>query len=73
MQTVYKFLESRGGLAVLENPHIQAATREILVERDKSRHDIQVEIKRKERAIDRIAADHRSRTLSSDEIKVSFV
>ena len=58
---------------MLENSNIQAATREILSERGKSRQDIQLEIKRKERAIDRIAADHRSRTLSSDEIKVSFV
>ena len=73
MRTVYNFLESRGGLAVLDNPHIQAATREILSERGKTRHDIQVDIKRKERAIDKIAADHRSRNLSTDEIKVSII
>ena len=63
-------MESRRGLAVLDDPYIQAATLEILAERGKSRYDIQREIKMKERAIDKIASQHRSKNLSADEIKV---
>jgi hypothetical protein len=69
MFTVYNFLERRGGLRVLDDPRIIAATREILADKGKSRHDIQIEIKRKERAIDGIASEYRSKELSSDSIK----
>jgi hypothetical protein len=65
--TVYKFLEERDGTAMLDDPHIETATREVLAER-KSRSQINNEIKRKEMAVTHLKQKYRSRTLSSEDI-----
>ncbi|MFN9978806.1 MAG: DUF2009 domain-containing protein, partial [bacterium] len=46
--TVYRYLEERGGLALLDDPLIELATQEVLAEHKKSRGKIQAEIKQKE-------------------------
>jgi hypothetical protein len=65
--TVYRFLEERDGLAVLEDKHIERATEEILAEK-KPRATIELEIRRKERAVNAIKRKHKSDKLSADEI-----
>ena len=65
--SVYKFLEERDGLALLEDPLIEIATEEVLAER-KTRAKIQAEIKRKEKAVASLKQKHRTMQLSSDDI-----
>ena len=65
--TVYRFLEERGGLGVLEDKAIEIATEEILAEK-KSRSKIDAEIRRKEKAVHAIKRKYRSDRLSSDDI-----
>lgn len=69
--TVYSFLESREGLAVLEDELLLAATKEILPE-GKSRSSIQSEIKTKERSIELICKKHVSATLQKEDIRQSL-
>lgn len=58
------------GLAVLDDHRIATATEEILPSKTKSRHDIQLEIKRKEKAADIIVKQHASRHLSEETIRL---
>lgn len=67
IKTVYKFLEERGGLAVLEDNLIEIATREVLAEK-KTRSQINNEIRRKERAVAHIKQRYCTRDLSSEDI-----
>lgn len=67
IKTVYKFLEERGGLAVLEDNLIEIATREVLAEK-KTRGQINNEIRRKERAVAHIKQRYCTRDLSSEDI-----
>lgn len=67
IKTVYKFLEERGGLAVLEDKLIEIATREVLAEK-KTRAQINNEIRRKERAVAHIKQHYCTRDLSSEDI-----
>ena len=64
---MYKFLEERNGLALLEDNLIDVATREILAEK-KSRHQISAEIKRKEKAVAILKQNYKNSMLSSDDI-----
>ncbi len=64
---MYKFLEERGGLALLDDPLIEIATREVLADK-KTRAQISLEIRRKERAVAHLKQTYRNHTLSSDDI-----
>jgi hypothetical protein len=64
---VYKFLEERDGLDVLDDQFIDIATREILAEK-KTRAQISVDIKRKEKAVALIKQKYRRPSLSSEDI-----
>lgn len=67
IETVYKFLEERNGLALLDDDLIDIATREVLAEK-KTRNQIGLEIKRKEKAVAILKQNHRSTSLSSEDI-----
>jgi Protein of unknown function (DUF2009) len=67
IESVYKFLEERDGLALLSDKLIEIATAEILAGR-KSRSTIDNEIRQKERAVAMIKRNYRSTKLSSDDI-----
>ena len=54
LRTVYALLEERGKLALLQDPLMEKATREI-VSQGRSRAEIQRDIKEKERARDTLA------------------
>jgi hypothetical protein len=67
IESVYKFLEERDGLALLSDNLIETATAEILAEK-KSRAHIDQEIRRKERAVAALKRQYRSTKLSTEEI-----
>jgi hypothetical protein len=67
IESVYKFLEERRGLAVLEDKLIEVATEEILAEK-KTRARINQEIRRKERAVATIKSKYQNRHLSEEDI-----
>jgi hypothetical protein len=67
--TVYRFLEKRGGLALLDDPLIELATQEVLAEHKKSRAKIQAEIKQKEKAVSHLKQKYaRSKELTTEDI-----
>ena len=66
LKTVYSLLEEKGGLAMLSDPLMSRATREI-VSLGRSRYDIQKDIKDKERSRDTLA--HRSAMSRSTRLK----
>jgi Protein of unknown function (DUF2009) len=70
VKTVYALLESCGGLALLDDPHIATATEEILPSKSKNRSNIQLEIKRKERAAEIICNKYMTNRLSKDDIRL---
>ena len=67
IETVYKFLQERNGLALLEDKWIEIATEEILAGR-KSRDQINVEIRRKEKAVQALKRRYKSDQLSFEDI-----
>lgn len=67
IETVYKFLEERGGIALLDDPLIEIATREVLADK-KTREQISLEIRRKERAVTHLKQNYRNQNLSSDDV-----
>jgi len=67
IETVYKFLEDRGGIGLLEDPLIEIATREVLAEK-KTRTQISHEIRRKEKAVAHLKQTYQNRNLSSDDV-----
>jgi hypothetical protein len=67
IETVYNFLEERDGLGVLNDNLIDIATKEILAEK-KSRAQIQLDIKRKERAVSILKERYSSFSLTSEDI-----
>jgi len=67
IETVYKFLEDRGGVAMLEDPLIEVATREILAGK-KTRVQITQEIRRKEKAVAHLKQQYRNDNLSSEDV-----
>ncbi len=70
IKTVYSVLASARALALLEDPALATATEEILVDKNKTRGTIQLEIKRKEKAIDMIIKKYHSTLLSTDDIRL---
>lgn len=68
--TVYNVLEERGGLGLLQNKLVVDATQEILPNREKSRSAIQVEIRRKEKAIEILCQKYASSRLSTEDIRL---
>jgi hypothetical protein len=69
IKSVYSFLEEKGGLAILEDPNIELATREVLSDR-RSRAEIQNHIKKKEQAVAYIKRKYCSAQLS--QVPVTF-
>ena len=67
IETVYKFLEERNGLAMLDDNMIETATEEILALK-KSRAQIDSEIRRKEKAVSHLKRRYKNSQLSSDDI-----
>lgn len=67
IETVYKFLEDRNGLGLLEDPLIEIATREVLAGK-KTRQMISLEIRKKERAVAHLKQNYQNRNLSSEDI-----
>lgn len=70
IQTVYKFLEERNGLALLRDKDIEVATEEILATPGKTRTRIDNEIRRKERAVTQLKRQYgnKSRDLTTEDI-----
>lgn len=68
IRTVYTCLEEADALALLADPNLATATREILPG-DKTRQMIQREIKEKERAQEIIARKYQSTLITADTIK----
>jgi len=69
LKTVYSFLENRkNGIELLQDNIIAVATQEILPN-NKTRKQIQKEIKIKENAIEHLASKYANSELSKDEIK----
>ena len=64
---MYKFLEERGGLALLEDDLIETATAEVLAGK-KTRAKIAAEIKIKERAVAALKSKYRNPNLSTEDI-----
>jgi hypothetical protein len=65
--TVYKFLEDHGGTDLLRDQYIEVATQEILAGK-KERHQIQQEIRRKEKAVKYLKQKYSSSSLGEDDI-----
>eukprot|EP00918_Siedleckia_nematoides_P058061 GHVU01126570.1.p1 GENE.GHVU01126570.1~~GHVU01126570.1.p1 ORF type:complete len:690 (+),score=112.56 GHVU01126570.1:156-2225(+) len=66
--TVHNYLSERGAAAMLQDPFMEIATREIIPD-GKDRYDIQHEIKQKEKAIKMLSKKYVSDKLSSTEIE----
>lgn len=67
LRTVYRMLEERGGLRMLDDPLMTTATAEI-VAGERPRHEVQRDIKAKERAREALAKRYRSSQLSEEDI-----
>lgn len=65
IQTVYSLLEKYKCIALLEDPLIATATEEILPEKNGNRSTIQMRIKRKESAVEKIVQKYKSQSLTS--------
>ena len=69
VRTVYSLLESKGGLAMLDDPSMGTATQEILPDKSKNRSAIQMEIKRKEKAAEHLCNRYATSRLSKEDIR----
>ncbi|GIL49858.1 hypothetical protein Vafri_6156 [Volvox africanus] len=67
LRTVYNFLEERGGLAMLDDSLMHTATAEIIAG-ERPRHEVQRDIKIKEKAREALSRRYRSARLSEEEI-----
>ncbi|KAK9836379.1 hypothetical protein WJX84_009511, partial [Apatococcus fuscideae] len=67
LRTVHRLLEEGGGLAMLQDAHMSTATAEI-VAGDRPRHEVQRDIKNKERARSQLARKYKNSRLSEDDI-----
>lgn len=71
VRTVFTFLRDRDGLALLDDPLVHDATREILPDPTKSRAQIQAMIKRKERAVKHLGRTYgRTDRLTPDDVEL---
>ena len=69
IRTVYDLLEVKGGLAILKDPRLEIASQEIYPDKNKSRYELDLEIKKKEKAAKLIIRDHESHRLSAEDIR----
>ena len=69
IKTVYALLESKGGLAMLQDVALGTATQEILPGK-KDRYTIQSEIKRKEKAAAEVVRRHTKGLLKEDDVRL---
>ena len=69
IKTVFHLLQTKGGLKLLEDPELGTATQEILTDKTKSRHTIQLEISRKEKAANSIVRKYAS-LLREEDVRV---
>lgn len=69
IETVFSFLESRGGLGLLLDADVDVATQVVAPEAHKSRAEIQKHIRKKELAIKRLSKTYQSASLSRDDIQ----
>ncbi|CAM9190653.1 unnamed protein product [Ectocarpus fasciculatus] len=67
VKSVYEFLRERGGLAVLSDPNVEVATREVLAN-GRPRPQITKDIRRKEAAVAQIKRKYATHNLSQDDI-----
>lgn len=69
--TVYALLESKGALKILKDKRINIATKEIMDDKSKSRHEIDASIRKKNDAIRAISREYSSQfgDLTSDDIE----
>ncbi|GIM01993.1 hypothetical protein Vretimale_6695 [Volvox reticuliferus] len=67
LRTVYNFLEERSGLAMLDDSLMHTATAEIIAG-ERPRHEVQRDIKVKEKAREALSRRYRSARLSEEEI-----
>ncbi|KAG2445151.1 hypothetical protein HYH02_008619 [Chlamydomonas schloesseri] len=68
LRTVYVFLEERGGLAMLEDAALMHTATAEIVAGDRPRHEIQRDIKVKEKARETLSRRYRSSRLSEEDI-----
>lgn len=68
IHTVHDYLSERGALNVLRDPRLVIGTREIIPD-GKQRHQIDRELKAKERAVDALCREFASSRISSEEIR----
>lgn len=68
IKTVHSWLSEHNADKLLDDPLVEMATREIIPD-NKSRYDIQKEIKMKERAIETLAKKYSTSSLSSEDVK----
>ena len=67
--TVYDLLDAKNALNVLKNKYIDDATQEVLPNKSKSRYAIQVEIKKKEKAIEVLSNKYCNNLITAEEIR----
>ncbi|KAJ1920955.1 hypothetical protein H4219_001008 [Mycoemilia scoparia] len=68
IKTVYSVLEENGMLHVLEDEDIEIATREIIAT-GKTRRQIQMEVKQKERALESLSRNYATADLPAEELR----
>jgi len=68
IKTVYSYLQEKGADYLLKDPNIERATHTITQD-NRSRGEIQQEIKEKEKAVEKISKKYASGTITPDEIK----
>ena len=69
IKTVYDILLHGNSIQILSDPRILIATQEILPDPSKNKHTIQLEIKRKENAINELVKRYNNNKLSEDLIR----
>jgi len=70
VKTVHDILNSGDALAALDDELVRIATMEIVDDGKKARHQIQDDIKMKERAVDVIAEKYKNDNISDEDIKL---
>jgi len=68
IKTVYSFLKERGAAAMLEDPDIHIATKEIY-DGSKGKYETQREIKEKEKVLKKLCKKYESHKITSDELQ----
>jgi hypothetical protein len=69
IRTVYDLLASKGGLKLLEDPRVSIASQEIYPDKNKTRGQLDNEIKRKEKAARLLIKDYETHRLTGEDIR----